>query len=97
MRFRREDGTLFDGVASFGRRPTVTENGAPLLETFLFDFDGDLYGETCQVSFFGFQRSEEKFDSLDELYDQMTRDKAEAKALLAGVKPLSAFDLKVAF
>jgi len=97
VRFRRQDGTLFDGVASFGRRPTVTENGAPLLETYLFDFDGDLYGETCRVSLFGFQRPEEKFDSLDELYDQMTRDKAEAKALLSGVRPLSELDLKVAF
>ena len=97
VRFRRVDDTLFDGVASFGRRPTVTENGAPLLETFLFDFDGDLYDETCRVSFFGLLRSEEKFDSLDELHDQMTRDKAEAKAMLAGVKPFSELDVKVAF
>ena len=35
----------FDGVASFGRRPTF-DNGAPLLEVFLFDFKGDLYGTT---------------------------------------------------
>lgn len=97
VRFRREDGTLFDGVANFGRRPTVTENGAPLLETYLFDFDGDLYGQTCRVSFFGFLRGEEKFDSLDALIEQMTRDKVEAKALLAGVRPLSELDLKVAF
>ena len=34
----------FDGVASFGRRPTF-DNGAPLLEVFLFDFKGDLYGD----------------------------------------------------
>jgi len=97
VRFRREDGTLFDGVASFGRRPTVTDNGAPLLETYLFDFDGDLYGETCRVSFFGFLRGEEKFDGLDALIGQMNRDKAEAKAMLAGVKPLSDLDLTIAF
>jgi riboflavin kinase/FMN adenylyltransferase len=97
VRFRREDGQLFDAVASFGRRPTVTEDGAPLLETYLLDFDGDLYGQTCRVSFFGFQRPEEKFDGLDALQDQMTRDKAEAKALLADVRPLSELDLRIAF
>jgi riboflavin kinase/FMN adenylyltransferase len=97
VRFRRADGTLHDGVASFGRRPTVEEDGAALLETFLFDFDGDLYGETCQVSFFGFLRGEEKFDGLDALAAQMRRDEAEARALLSGVRPLSALDAKVAF
>ncbi len=90
MRFRRADGTLHDGVASFGRRPTVDDDGAPLLETFLFDFSGDLYGEVCQVSFFGFLRGEEKFDRLDALTAQMKRDEAEARALLAGVRPLFA-------
>jgi len=97
VRFRRADGTLHDGVASFGRRPTVNDNGAPLLETFVFDFSGDLYGETCEVSFFGFLRSEIKFDGLDALVVQMKRDEAEARALLAGVKPLSQLDAAIAF
>ncbi|TPN54078.1 MULTISPECIES: bifunctional riboflavin kinase/FAD synthetase [unclassified Mesorhizobium] len=97
VRFRRADGTLHDGVASFGRRPTVDDNGAPLLETFVFDFSGDLYSEICQVSFFGFLRSEIKFDGLDALVVQMKRDEAEAKALLAGVKPLSELDSAIAF
>ncbi|BCG89106.1 riboflavin biosynthesis protein [Mesorhizobium sp. 113-3-9] len=97
VRFRRADGTLHDGVASFGRRPTVDDNGAPLLETFVFDFSGDLYGDICQVSFFGFLRSEIKFDGLDALVMQMKRDEAEARALLAGVKPLSQLDAAIAF
>ncbi|WP_095202364.1 bifunctional riboflavin kinase/FAD synthetase [Mesorhizobium carmichaelinearum] len=97
VRFRRADGTLYDGVASFGRRPTVDDNGAPLLETFVFDFSGDLYGETCEVSFFGLLRSEIKFDGLDALVVQMKRDEAEARTLLAGVKPLSGLDASVAF
>jgi riboflavin kinase/FMN adenylyltransferase len=97
VRFRRADGTLHDGVASFGRRPTVDDNGAPLLETFLFDFSGDLYGETCAVSFFGWLRGEEKFDGLDPLVAQMKRDEAEARALLAGVRPLSELDLRISF
>ncbi len=97
VRFRRADGTLHDGVASFGRRPTVDDDGAPLLETFLFDFSGDLYGETCAVSLFGWLRGEEKFDGLDALVTQMKRDDAEARALLAGVRPLSDLDARVAF
>ena len=97
VRLRRADGSLHDGVASFGRRPTVDDDGAPLLETYLFDFSGDLYGETASVSFFGFLRGEEKFDGLDPLVAQMRRDEAEARALLAGVRPLSALDMDIAF
>jgi riboflavin kinase/FMN adenylyltransferase len=97
VRFRRRDGSLLDGVANFGRRPTVGDNGAPLLETFVFDFSGDLYGETSRVSFFGFLRGEEKFDGLDPLVAQMKRDDAEARALLSGVQPLSKLDARIAF
>jgi riboflavin kinase/FMN adenylyltransferase len=97
VRFRRQDGSLHDGVASFGRRPTVNEDGAPLLETFVFDFSDDLYGETCRVSFFGFLRGEEKFEGLDPLVAQMKRDDAEARALLSSVSPLSGLDARIAF
>ncbi|RVB19907.1 bifunctional riboflavin kinase/FAD synthetase, partial [Mesorhizobium sp. M7A.F.Ca.CA.004.05.1.1] len=68
-----------------------------LLETFVFDFSEDLYGEVCQVSFFGFLRPEVKFDGLDALVAQMKRDEAEARALLAGVRPLSELDAAMAF
>ncbi|WLS04453.1 bifunctional riboflavin kinase/FAD synthetase [Shinella oryzae] len=97
VRFRRPDGSLHDGVASFGRRPTVTSNGAPLLETFLFDFSGDLYGEISAVSFFGHLRDELKFDGLDALVVQMKRDEEEARALLAGVRPLGPIDQRLCF
>ena len=97
VRLRRADGTLHDGVASFGRRPTVTSDGEPLLETFVFDFDGDLYDEECEVSFFGRLRGEEKFDGLDPLVAQMRTDEAEARALLAGVRPLSPLDAALCF
>jgi riboflavin kinase/FMN adenylyltransferase len=97
VRFRRADGALHDGVASFGRRPTVEEDGAALLETFLFDFAGDLYGETCRVSFFSRLRGEEKFDGLDALTAQMRRDEEEARAALAKAAPLSPLDRAITF
>ena len=56
-----KDQVRLDGVASFGRRPTF-DNGAPLLEVFLFDFKGDLYGQTLDVAFIAFIREELKFD-----------------------------------
>jgi riboflavin kinase/FMN adenylyltransferase len=71
-----------DGVASFGRRPTF-DNGAPLLEVFLFDFKGDLYGTTLDVAFIAFIREELKFDSIDALIRQMDDDSAKARAALA--------------
>lgn len=97
VRFRRGDGTIHDGVASFGRRPTVDVDGAPLLETYLFDFKGDLYGQTCSVSLFGFLRGELKFDGLDPLVAQMKRDEAEARALLSRITPLGPLDAALSF
>lgn len=97
VRLRRADGSLHDGVASFGYRPTVTDNGAPLLETFVFDFSGDLYGEHCRVSFFGYLRDELKFTGLEPLVEQIRKDEEEARALLAGVRPLGELDQKIAF
>lgn len=97
VRLRRPDGIVRDGVASFGYRPTVTDDGAALLETFVFDFSGDLYGEICAVSFFGYLRPEAKFDSLEALIVQMEQDEQEARALLAGVQPLSEIDRAVCF
>jgi riboflavin kinase / FMN adenylyltransferase len=72
----------FDGVASFGRRPTF-DNGAPLLEVFLFDFKGDLYGKVLDVAFISFIREELKFDAIEPLIRQMDDDSARARAALA--------------
>ena len=72
----------FDAVASYGRRPTF-DNGAPLLEVFLFDFKGDLYGCTLDVAFIGFIREELKFDNIEALIKQMDDDSAKARATLA--------------
>jgi riboflavin kinase/FMN adenylyltransferase len=75
-------GVVHGGVASFGRRPTF-DNGPPLLEVFVFDFSGDLYGEIVEVAFFGFLRGEVKFASIDALVTQMHADAAAAREILA--------------
>jgi riboflavin kinase / FMN adenylyltransferase len=75
------DGTRRDGVASYGRRPTF-DNGAVLLEVFLFDFTGDLYGAEIDVTFHGFIRDEAKFSSSDALVRQMELDVEAARSLL---------------
>jgi riboflavin kinase/FMN adenylyltransferase len=72
----------FDGVASFGRRPTF-DNGAPLLEVFLFDFKGDLYGKQLDVAFIAFLREELRFEGVDPLIRQMDDDSRKARERLA--------------
>ncbi|PPD06822.1 MAG: bifunctional riboflavin kinase/FMN adenylyltransferase [Methylocystis sp.] len=82
------DGKAHQGVASFGRRPTF-DNGAPLLEVFLFNFDGDLYGKEVEVAFYGFIRGEAKFDSVEALVERMRVDVEAARRLLAESGALS--------
>lgn len=73
-----------DGVASYGRRPQF-DNGAALLETFLFDVSPDLYGQTVEVEFIGFIRPEARFASVEELIARMHEDAAIARRMLANV------------
>ena len=75
-------GRVLDGVASFGRRP-MFDAGAPLLEVFIFDFDGDLYGQMLDVAFIAWIRQEMKFDSVEILIRQMDEDSARAREALA--------------
>lgn len=76
------DGVVRDAVASYGRRPTF-DDGAPLLEVFVFDFSGSLYDKTVDVEFCAWIRGEEKFDGIDALIAQMDRDSAAARRALA--------------
>jgi riboflavin kinase/FMN adenylyltransferase len=86
VRARLADGSLHDGVASYGRRPTF-DNGEALLETFVFDFSGDLYGQEITIYLESWLRGEEKFDSAEALVEQMDKDSQEAKAYLAMLGP----------
>ena len=74
----------YHGVASLGVRPMFGENKANL-ETFLFDFTGDLYGIPLSVALVEHLRGEEKFDSLEALITQMEADSLRARAVLAAL------------
>lgn len=76
------DGTLHDGVASYGRRPTF-DDGSPLLEVNLFDFAGDLYDRRLAVEFLGHIRGEARFENAQALIARMDIDAAEARAIIA--------------
>jgi len=67
-------GQPVTGAANVGVRPTVKENGKPLLEVYLLDFQGDLYGRRIVVEFVKRIRAEEKFASLELMTEQMHRD-----------------------
>lgn len=69
------------GVANFGRKPTLGDH-APLLETHILDFDGDLYDRRLEIAFIDFLRDERKFDGLDSLKAQITNDRDAARQVL---------------
>ena len=75
----------YNGVASLGVRPMFGEN-TPNLETFVFDFSGDLYGATLSVALVEFMRPEIKFDSLENLVVQMDEDSLKAREILKSLK-----------
>ena len=89
------DGRTYDGVASFGTRPTF-DDGGPLLEAHLFDFDGDLYGSTLSVAFVDWLRRERKFDGADALIAAMHGDAAAARAAIAAAPAPTARDAALA-
>ena len=72
----------FDGVASFGRRPTF-DNGAPLLEVFLFDFKGDLYGNVAGRRLHRLHPRGAEVRQFEALVRQMDDDSTRARAALA--------------
>ena len=76
------DGREAKGVANVGRRPTLGGDPETRLETFIFDFAGDLYGQEIGVRLVRFLRPDAKFAGLDELKEAIARDVEEARAAL---------------
>lgn len=71
-------------AVNVGVRPTFETGRGLLVEAYLLDFEGDLYGQTLRVAFVERMRGEKRFDSVEALVDQMTRDVEQARATLSG-------------
>lgn len=78
-----DDGSEHISVTNVGVRPTVSDAGAVSVESFILDFDGNLYDKQARVEFFSFLRDERKFDDISSLGEQIKRDAEEARAYFA--------------
>ncbi len=86
---------LLDGVASYGK--PMFNNERPPFETWIFDFDEDIYGETLEVALLGTVRGQVKFRGLDELIAAVNNDATQARHLLQATLPVSELDRKLGF
>jgi riboflavin kinase/FMN adenylyltransferase len=77
-------GAWHEAAAYLGTRPTF-DNGKPVLEVFLFDFDGELYGRTMDVEFIDFIRPDRRFETSEALQRQMREDCDKSRAILAAL------------
>ncbi len=68
-------GTYYGGITNIGKKPTVEGDYPVGVETYVFHFDRDIYGENIEVQLLNFERPEQKFDSLEDLKAQLERDK----------------------
>ena len=83
--FTDEQGTRRPCAINIGRRPTFYQHAEhSILEAHVLDFDGDLYGQTVEVEFVDFLRSERRFSGIDELKEQLAKDIARCRTILLG-------------
>ena len=78
-----DDGSEHISVTNVGVRPTVSDAGSVSVESFILDFDGNLYDKQARVEFFSFLRDERKFDDISSLGEQIKCDAEEARAYFA--------------
>ena len=69
------DGRIYHGVTNVGTKPSVSDKNIVGIETHILDYNGDLYGRYVKVTFEAFLRPEMKFGSVEELKQQMAKDK----------------------
>ena len=85
------EGRRYASATSVGIKPTFHDEGPRVVESFILDFDGNLYGEHARLEFVKRLREQERFDSVDALIAQMQRDVDETRAVLeASARPLEA-------
>ena len=70
---------VFNSITNVGVNPTFKDDKQAIVETFIFDFDQDIYGDVLKVKFFDFIRPEKKFNSVNELIAQITVDVEKSK------------------
>lgn len=75
-----EDNSEHIGVTNIGTRPTVSGDESVSVETFILDYDGDLYGQVARVEFYDFIRPEQKFSGIDELKQRILADADSSRA-----------------
>lgn len=68
------DGVVYKSISNLGCKPTVNDTDSINLETFIFDYEGDLYGKIICVELLEFRRDEQKFSSLEELKKTVHQD-----------------------
>lgn len=70
----KADGRVYKGMTNIGTKPTVTDEHVVTVETYLYDFEGDLYGETAEVGLLTYRRPEKRFSGVMELRKTMEED-----------------------
>jgi len=73
------DGTYYNGITNIGYNPTIGDHNLQGVETYMFDYDGNLYGKEIAIQLFAFERTERKFTSVEELQKQLAIDIAFGK------------------
>ena len=76
------DSQTYKGVLNYGRRPTIENDVQPVPEVHIFDFHGNLYGESIKVSLVKYFRKEKKFDTTEQLKKQIQQDILNARSVL---------------
>ncbi len=80
----RVDGRKYNGMTNIGLRPTVSDNGVISVETYIYDFDEDLYGKYLEIALLTFHRSEQKFSGVEALMAQLQLDLEAGRNYLFG-------------
>ena len=70
----RVEGREYRSITNIGRKPTIKDTADVNVESFIYDFEGDLYGKNIEVILYEFTRPEMKFDSLEALTEQINKD-----------------------
>lgn len=83
----REGDSVYFGMTNVGRKPTVKDSSEVNVETYIFDYDGNLYGRDVKVELMHHTRPERKFADLDELKSQLDLDLQDGRDYLARYSP----------